>query len=81
MDNRELRKKKLERILKWFIHETKSQGMRLRRILLTGKNGQIGWELQRTLATLGEVVAVDRNDMDLTNPDAIRKVIRETKPR
>ncbi len=52
----------------------------MRRILLTGKNGQIGWELQRTLATLGEVVAVDRNDMDLTNPDAIRKVSRETKP-
>ncbi len=52
----------------------------MRRILLTGKNGQIGWELQRSLVTLGEVVAVDRNDMDLTNPDAIRKVIRETKP-
>ncbi len=52
----------------------------MRRILLTGKNGQIGWELQRTLATIGEVFAVDRNDMDLTNPDVIRKVIRETKP-
>ena len=52
----------------------------MRRILLTGKNGQIGWELQRTLATLGEVFAVDCNDMDFTNPDAIRKVIREIKP-
>ncbi len=52
----------------------------MRRILLTGKNGQIGWELQRTLATLGEVVAVDRHAMDLANPDAIRRTVREIKP-
>jgi dTDP-4-dehydrorhamnose reductase len=52
----------------------------LRRILLTGKNGQIGWELQRTLATLGEVVSVDRHAVDLANPDEIRKVVREIKP-
>ena len=52
----------------------------MRRILLTGKNGQIGWELQRTLATVGEVFAVDRSDMDLTNPDAIRRIVRQTKP-
>lgn len=52
----------------------------MRKILLTGKNGQVGWELQRTLATLGEVVAVDRQTMDLANPDSIRKVIREVKP-
>ena len=52
----------------------------MRRILLTGKNGQIGWELQRTLATVGEVFAVDRSDMDLTNPDAMRKIVRQSKP-
>lgn len=50
------------------------------KILLTGKNGQVGWELQRTLATLGEVVAVDRQALDLANPDAIRALIREVKP-
>lgn len=50
------------------------------RILLTGKNGQIGWELQRTLATLGEVIALDRHGMNLANPDSIRRVIREIKP-
>jgi dTDP-4-dehydrorhamnose reductase len=50
------------------------------RILITGKNGQVGWELQRTLATLGEVVALDRNGMDLANPDSIRSTIRHTKP-
>ncbi len=52
----------------------------MRKILLTGKNGQVGWELQRTLATLGEVVAVDRQGMDLANPDSIRHCIREVKP-
>jgi len=50
------------------------------KILLTGKNGQVGWELQRTLAPLGEVVAVDRQALDLTRPDAIRALIREVKP-
>jgi dTDP-4-dehydrorhamnose reductase len=32
----------------------------LRRILLLGKHGQLGWELQRSLAPLGEVIALDR---------------------
>jgi dTDP-4-dehydrorhamnose reductase len=50
------------------------------KILLTGKNGQVGWELQRTLATLGEVVAVDRQALDLAKPDAIRALIRAVKP-
>ncbi|HLY96888.1 MAG TPA: sugar nucleotide-binding protein, partial [Sideroxyarcus sp.] len=35
------------------------------RILLTGKNGQVGWELQRSLALFGDVVAVDADEMDL----------------
>ncbi|MDP3685991.1 MAG: dTDP-4-dehydrorhamnose reductase [Sulfurimicrobium sp.] len=50
------------------------------KILLTGKHGQVGWELQRTLATLGEVVALDRQTLDLGNPDSIRAAIREVKP-
>jgi dTDP-4-dehydrorhamnose reductase len=50
------------------------------RILLTGKNGQVGWELQRTLATLGEVIALDRESMDLADPDSIRRTVREHKP-
>jgi dTDP-4-dehydrorhamnose reductase len=50
------------------------------KILLTGKNGQVGWELQRTLATLGEVVAVDRQGMDLADPDSIRAAIRAIRP-
>lgn len=51
-----------------------------RKILLTGKNGQVGWELQRSLACLGEVVAVDRQALDIASADSIRAVIREVKP-
>ncbi len=49
-------------------------------ILLTGKNGQVGWELQRTIAPLGNVIALGRQEMDLADPDSIRRVIREIKP-
>ncbi len=52
----------------------------IKRILLVGKNGQVGWELQRTLAPLGEVVALDRQSMDLTSADSIRRVIRDNRP-
>lgn len=51
------------------------------RILITGKNGQVGWELQRTLRPLGEVIVLDRQQMDLASPDAIRDNIRKIKPR
>jgi len=50
------------------------------RILLTGRNGQVGWELERALPTLGEVLAVDRSTLDLADPIAIRRVIRQAKP-
>ena len=50
------------------------------KILLTGKNGQVGWELERSLQPLGQVFAFDRAGMDLANPDAIPRVIREVKP-
>jgi len=51
------------------------------KILLTGSNGQVGWELRRTLACLGEVVAVDSKSLDLRDADAIRRVVREVAPR
>ena len=50
------------------------------RLLLTGKNGQVGWELQRTLAPLGEVIALDFPQIDFSKPEQIRKVVREVKP-
>ncbi|MBJ7311394.1 dTDP-4-dehydrorhamnose reductase [Rugamonas sp. CCM 8940] len=50
------------------------------RILLTGCSGQVGYELERSLQGLGEVVAVDRARMDLADLDQVRAVIREVKP-
>ncbi|BAY34677.1 dTDP-4-dehydrorhamnose reductase [Nostoc carneum NIES-2107] len=56
------------------------------RILLTGVTGQVGWELQRTLMTLGEVIVVERSashpslQIDLAQPETIRPIIREIKP-
>jgi dTDP-4-dehydrorhamnose reductase len=50
------------------------------RILVTGASGQIGWELQRSLATLGKITALDRAGMDLSDPDSIVRAIRESKP-
>lgn len=52
----------------------------MKRMLLTGKNGQVGWELERALAPLGEVFACDRAGLDLADPDRIRAVVRETRP-
>ncbi len=50
------------------------------RILLTGKNGQVGAELRRLLPRLGEVVGFDRHELDLSSPDQIRRAIREVQP-
>ncbi|CAM2161141.1 dTDP-4-dehydrorhamnose reductase [Paraburkholderia tropica] len=49
-------------------------------ILVTGINGQVGYELLRSLQGLGRVVGCDRTALDLDNPDAIRRVVREVKP-
>lgn len=50
------------------------------KILLLGKNGQVGWELQRSLSLLGEVIALDRIQADFTHPDSLRAQIQEIKP-
>jgi dTDP-4-dehydrorhamnose reductase len=50
------------------------------KILLTGKNGQIGHELSRLLPQLGDVVAVDFDELDLLKPEEIRRVIRSVHP-
>lgn len=49
-------------------------------ILLTGKTGQLGSELNRLLSKLGEVIAPDRNELDLREPEQIREIIRNAKP-
>ena len=50
------------------------------RILITGATGQVGWQLQRTLAPLGEVIACTRNELDLADPAATAKFVRELAP-
>ncbi|MDO5624833.1 MAG: dTDP-4-dehydrorhamnose reductase [Pseudomonadota bacterium] len=55
------------------------------RILLLGQNGQVGWELQRALAPLGELVALDRAGADglcgdLNNPDGLAATVRAVRP-
>lgn len=50
------------------------------KILLVGKSGQVGRELEKTLSHLGELIALDRQGMDLGNPDSIRKIIRSLQP-
>jgi dTDP-4-dehydrorhamnose reductase len=49
-------------------------------ILVTGKNGQVGYELQRALMPLGSVVAVDRTTINLSDSDSIRAAIAQISP-
>jgi len=50
------------------------------RILLLGKTGQLGWELQRTLAPLGEISALGPEELNLTDLDALASLIHATHP-
>ena len=52
----------------------------MREILILGKQGQIAWELQVTLATLGNITVWGSQELDLANPDAIGTKIRQLKP-
>lgn len=49
-------------------------------ILLTGKNGQVGFELQRSLSVLGNVHAIDASDCNLEDPNALRQVVQHVQP-
>jgi dTDP-4-dehydrorhamnose reductase len=50
------------------------------RILLLGKQGQVGFELSRALAPVAQLIAVGRQECDLTNADGLRRLVRETDP-
>lgn len=50
------------------------------KILLLGKNGQVGWELCRTLAPLAEVTAMDYPEINFTDLPALRRLVAETRP-
>lgn len=49
-------------------------------ILLTGSNGQLGFELQRSLSCLGQVLATTREQCDLSRPESLRELLRFHKP-
>lgn len=50
------------------------------RLLVTGARGQVGWELARSLMSLGEVVALDRHRCDLSRPETLAGVVDQVAP-
>jgi dTDP-4-dehydrorhamnose reductase len=50
------------------------------KIVLFGKQGQLGWEFQRTLPVLGDVTPLGREQVDFCEPDAIQRTLKESKP-
>lgn len=52
----------------------------MKRILLTGRSGQVGWELQRALAASSQLTALDSTALNLADADAIRRTLRDLRP-
>lgn len=50
------------------------------KILLFGKNGQVGWELNRSLQPLGEVIAIGREEADFSEPESLRQIVQQVGP-
>lgn len=50
------------------------------KLMVTGADGQVGWELRRSLAALGSVTAFDRSQCDLSRPELVPDVIRGARP-
>ncbi|MCE4540907.1 MULTISPECIES: dTDP-4-dehydrorhamnose reductase [unclassified Caballeronia] len=50
------------------------------RILVTGANGQVGWEVARSASVLGEVIACDRARLDLSQPHTLQAALDEIRP-
>lgn len=50
------------------------------RLLVTGANGQVGWELARALMPLGDVVALDRSRCDLARPETLAAIVADLAP-
>ena len=50
------------------------------KIMLTGNSGQVGWELNRSLLPLGEIIALDRTQCDLSKPETLPSLVQEIKP-
>lgn len=52
----------------------------MKKILILGSYGQVGWELCRTLSPLGQIIAHDRDTFDLSSPDFTSRTLQEIKP-
>jgi dTDP-4-dehydrorhamnose reductase len=52
----------------------------MRKILIFGRVGQVGWELRHKLACLGEIVSVEYPEVDFTKPDSLRAVVQAERP-
>ena len=50
------------------------------KVLLFGKNGQVGWELNRALQPFGDVIALGKREADFSNPECLRYIVSEIKP-
>ncbi len=50
------------------------------KILLFGKNGQVGWELNRSLQPLGEIVSLGREAADFSKPESLRQIVQDVDP-
>lgn len=50
------------------------------KILLFGKHGQLGWELNRSLQPFGEIVALDLGEVDFSEPESLRQIVQDIKP-
>lgn len=50
------------------------------KLLLLGKNGQVGWELQRALAPLGELTALDSSEANFLDPESLSEKIKQLQP-
>lgn len=50
------------------------------KILIFGKIGQVGWELNRSLQPLGEIITLDAEDADFSDPENLRQVVRDISP-
>lgn len=50
------------------------------KILLLGCDGMVGWELQRSLATIGSLILHNRRSCDLSNLNGLQKIIEDTSP-
>ena len=51
-----------------------------KKILLLGKDGQVGWELQRSLASLGILTSLNRSECDLADPARVQAVLEQHEP-